>query len=318
MPEPPPRSMAVVPRTYRLASFLPENASRLSRRQHLIVTSPLAIATPRPLGALFSHFCLGRLRFHNLMLTSRLFVAALAAATLCAAQVTDCEDTCNPKLVAATKCETLACGCYAYDDPDYVSCLKSECGRGFSSIRDGQVLACSYMGVTLTPDPPSADGSSDSQTTSTAAASDPQTTSGTTSGGGSSSGSGGAATNGGSSGSTSTDSGSGSQSSGGGKSGLSTAELIGIVIGAISAVAGIIGVWVAIHQGKARRNARAVSAAPPVVYQPIPPPMPTYPSVQNIHVAPVVNNHHGQYQQPPPNYQPPPAYQPVNMGGWQK
>lgn len=26
----------------------------------------------------------------------------------------------------------MQCICYAYDDPDYVSCLQSECGKGYS------------------------------------------------------------------------------------------------------------------------------------------------------------------------------------------
>ena len=35
-------------------------------------------------------------------------------------------------MVAAVKCSTFDCYCYAYDDPAYVSCLQSECGKGYS------------------------------------------------------------------------------------------------------------------------------------------------------------------------------------------
>lgn len=98
---------------------------------------------------------------------------------------------------------------------------------------------------------------------------------------------------------------------------LSTAELIGIVIGAVSAVATIIGVWVTIRQKKNKKNRGNSNATVlPVVYQPIPPPIPSYPSVQNIHVSPVYN--HGpatNYHHPPPAYQP--TYHAVDMN-WRK
>jgi hypothetical protein len=62
----------------------------------------------------------------------KVLVAALAAATLGAAQLQTCEDKCASKQLAAIKCETMECYCFAYDDPDYVSCLQSECGKGYA------------------------------------------------------------------------------------------------------------------------------------------------------------------------------------------
>ncbi|KAK0647143.1 hypothetical protein B0T16DRAFT_493977 [Cercophora newfieldiana] len=238
----------------------------------------------------------------------RALVMTMTVASLGAAQTKTCEETCEPKQKAAVKCSTMECICYSYDDPDFVSCLQAECGRGYSSVREIQVLSCSYMGVTLTPDPPTAAGAG---TQTTTGASNPQATGAGTGTGTSNTTPGG---NGGGSSSAGPGSGSGSDSSSAsnqsstGKDRLSTAELIGIVIGSVSALATIIGVWVTIK----KRKARGPTLAPTFVsgYQPIPPPAPTYPPAQNIHVAPIYNG-------PPPRYQPPPAYHTVHVG-WRK
>ncbi|KAK4445286.1 hypothetical protein QBC34DRAFT_165614 [Podospora aff. communis PSN243] len=234
----------------------------------------------------------------------RVLVTALAAATLSVAQSKTCEDKCASKQLAAIKCETMECFCFAYDDPDYVSCMQSECGKGYASVRELQVMTCQAMGTTLSPDPP---GTSDAGTQTTTGASNPQatgtgttsTTSGGNSGGSSGSGSGSAS-----------NTSSNSQSSGG-KEKLSTAELIGIIIGSVSAVATIIGVWVTIRRRKGRGN--DAPTRPPIAYQPVAPQAPVYPPVHPpVHVAPI-------YHGPPPGYQPPPAYHTVHVTqGWRK
>jgi uncharacterized membrane protein YgcG len=164
----------------------------------------------------------------------KVLVTTLVVAGLGATQSTDCEKTCEPKMLAAVKCQTMDCLCYAYDDPDYVSCMQSECGRGYAcgflvpdirvassipmrmltmdtpvAVREIQVLVCEGFSVTLSPNPPSG-GGTNPQTT--AAASNPQATgTGTGTGTGTSGTTSGAGNGGGSSG-TGTGSGSGSGS----------------------------------------------------------------------------------------------------------
>ena len=104
---------------------------------------------------------------------------------------------------------------------------------------------------------------------------------------------------------------------------LSTGELIGIVIGAISAVATIVGVWVTIKQvkqKKAKNRSNSHTPAQPVAYHPITQPAaPSYPSVQTFHVAQPVYNaqpYNAQAYHAPPAYQAP-AYHAVDMS-WRK
>ncbi|KAK1756541.1 hypothetical protein QBC47DRAFT_445166 [Echria macrotheca] len=242
----------------------------------------------------------------SLLLARRLLLAAIFVVHTIA-QTQPCEDTCKPQIAAATKCTTLACGCYAYDDPSVVSCLQSECGRGFQSVRDNEILYCSYVGVTLTKNPPgsadtttdptsSSSGGSQTQPTQGGAAPVPSTKSGNS--GGSSSGTGSGSSAGGSS--------SGSDGSSDNNGGLKTADIIGIVIGSVSAVAGIVGAWVAVRQRR-RRGRRPDS--PAADYKP-----PAYGNQGTVHNGPVyyVNG-------PPVPYQPPPAYhQPQPIWGWRR
>ena len=174
-------------------------------------------------------------------------------------------------------------------------------------------MACEGLGVILSPEPPSAG----SQTAT--AASNPQATGAATSGTTTGSGSGGGSSNTGSGSGPNSDSGASSSDQSPGSSAhpgpylptfgqmltlyltenrLTTAELIGICIGSVSAIATIIGVWVTIKKRKGRGN-------------PSPAPAPAYAPVQNIHVASL-------YHGPPPGYQPPPAYHTVHHVGWRK
>lgn len=156
-----------------------------------------------------------------------------------------------PKLIAAVKCSTYDCACFAFDEPEYVACLQVECGRGYDSVRAAQVMGCSIYDVTLSPNPPAATPTSPVQASpSTTLGSGNENENGNGNGSGSdSSGSGDTTRTGSVSGS-----GSSNETS---KSGLSTGELIGIIIGGVSAVATIVGVWVAVNRRKKDRKGSA-------------------------------------------------------------
>ncbi|KAK0725870.1 hypothetical protein B0H67DRAFT_642232 [Lasiosphaeris hirsuta] len=101
--------------------------------------------------------------------------------------------------------------------------------------------------------------------------------------------------------------GSGSDSSNGtSKSGLSTGELIGIIIGGISAVATIVGVWVAVKRKKDRKG--SVSTPSSGYYQQIGVQQVVLPTNNFPRPFPPVNPN--MYQPPYPNAQPMPMHYP--------